>query len=100
MYLHMDFPGDSVVKKLSASTGDMGLILGLGRFPGEGNVSPLNILAWEIPWTKEPGMLHGGHKRVGHTLVTKQLYIYIYIYNYIYIYTHTHTHTHTYNFYL
>ena len=90
MYLHVDFPGDSVVKKLSASTGDMGLILGLGRFPGEGNVSPLNILAWEIPWTKESGMLHGGHKRVGHTLVTKQQYIH----------THTHTHTHTHKIFL
>ena len=32
-----------------------------------------NILAWEIPWTKEPGRLHlQGCKRVGHNLATKQ----------------------------
>ena len=31
------------------------------------------ILAWEIPWTQEPGMLQStGCKRVGHDLVTKQ----------------------------
>ena len=82
----MDFPGDSVVKKLPADTGDLGLIPGLGRFPGEGNGSPLDILAWKIPWTEEPGMLHGDYKRVGHNLGTKQQYIY------------THTHKHTYNF--
>ena len=32
------------------------------------------ILAWEIPWREEPGGLyiaHGGRKRVGHNLVTK-----------------------------
>ena len=27
----------------------------LGRFPGEGNGNPFSILAWEIPWTEEPG---------------------------------------------
>ena len=31
---------------------DFSLIPGLGRSPGEGNGS---ILAWEIPWTEEPG---------------------------------------------
>ena len=25
--------------------------------PGEGNGNPLSILAWEIPWTEEPGGL-------------------------------------------
>ena len=33
----------------------------------------LSILAWEIPWTEEPGRLQFiGHKRVGHDLETKQ----------------------------
>ena len=27
------------------------------RSPGEGNGNPLSILAWEIPWTEEPGGL-------------------------------------------
>ena len=35
------FPCGSVVKNLPANAGDAGLILGLGRFPGEGNGNPL-----------------------------------------------------------
>ena len=35
------FPGGSVVKNLLANAGDMGLIPGLGRSPGEGNGNPL-----------------------------------------------------------
>ena len=32
-----------------------------------------SILAWEIPWTEEPGGLQStGLQRVGHDLVTKQ----------------------------
>ena len=32
-----------------------------------------SILAWEIPWTEEPGELQSrGSQRVGHDLVTKQ----------------------------
>ena len=28
-----------------------------GRIPGEGNAIHTSILAWEIPWTEEPGGL-------------------------------------------
>ena len=38
----MAFPGDSVVKNLPANAGDNGFIPGLGRFPGEGNGTPLH----------------------------------------------------------
>ena len=32
-----------------------------------------SILAWEIPWTNEPGGLQsGGSQRVGHDLLTRQ----------------------------
>ena len=32
-----------------------------------------SILAWEIPWTEEPGGLYSmGLQRVGHNLVIKQ----------------------------
>ena len=32
-----------------------------------------NILAWEIPWTEEPGGLQAiGSQRVGHSLATRQ----------------------------
>ena len=37
----MGFPGVSVVRNLSANAGDVGLIPGLGRSPGEGNGNPL-----------------------------------------------------------
>ena len=37
----MGFPGCSEVKSPSASTGDAGLIPGLGRYPGEGNGNSL-----------------------------------------------------------
>ena len=31
------------------------------------------ILAWKIPWTKEPGLLQfTGSQRVGHYIVSKQ----------------------------
>ena len=35
------FLGDSVLKNPPANAGDMGSIPGSGRFPGEGNGSPL-----------------------------------------------------------
>ena len=32
-----------------------------------------NILAWEIPWTEDCwATVHGGHRKVGYNLVTKQ----------------------------
>ena len=46
------FPGGSVVKNLSANTGNMGdagVILGSGRSPGEGNGSPLQYSCLENP---------------------------------------------------
>ena len=34
-----------------------------------------SVLAWEIPWTGEPGGLQSlGSQRVGHNLATKQQY--------------------------
>ena len=51
------FPGASVVKNLSANTGDAGLIPGLGRFPGEGNGNPLQHSCLGNPMDREPGGL-------------------------------------------
>ena len=63
----MSFPGGSAVKNLPANAGDMGLVPGSGRSPGEGNGNPLQYsclgnpmdrsLAAYSPW---------GCKRVGH----------------------------------
>ena len=67
MAYNMSFPGGTRGKKknLPTSVGDardMGLITGLGRSPGVGN-----ILAWKIPWTEEPGGLQStGSHRVRH----------------------------------
>ena len=70
------FPGGEVVKNLPANAGDardVGSIPESGRCPGEGNDHPLSILAWEFPWTEEPGgPQFMGLQRVGHDLVTTQ----------------------------
>jgi len=60
----MDFPGDSVVKNLPANagaTGDMGLIPGSGRSPGEGNGNPLQYACLENPMDRGAcwGTVHG-----------------------------------------
>ena len=45
----MDFSGGSVAKNQPTNAGDMGLILGLGRSPGEGNGNPLQYSCLENP---------------------------------------------------
>ena len=57
----LDFSWGSVVKNPPANAGDAGSIPGSGRSPGEGNGNHSSILAWEIPWTEEPGgaTVHG-----------------------------------------
>ena len=56
-----------MVKNLSASTGDVDLIPGLGRCPGKEVGTHSSILVWEISWTEEPGGLQSmGLQRVGH----------------------------------
>ena len=40
-YKTLDFPGNSDGKDYACHAGDLGLIPGLGRFPGEGNGNPL-----------------------------------------------------------
>ena len=67
------FPGGSVVKNLPANAGVVGLIPGLGRYPGKGNDNPLY---------HSPGKSHGqrslagyslrGHKRDRRDLATKE----------------------------
>ena len=56
------FPGDSEVKnppmmqETACKVGDVCLIPGLGRSPGEENATRSSILAWEIPLTEEHGV--------------------------------------------
>ena len=47
-----------VVKNPPANAGDIrdaGSVLGWGRCPGGGMATHSSILAWEVPWTEEPG---------------------------------------------
>ena len=43
----MGFPGDSADKESACSTGDLGLIPGFGRCPGEGKGYPLHYSSLE-----------------------------------------------------
>ena len=55
--LILDFPGGSVGEESACNAGDPGLIPG-GEDPLEKEVATHSgILAWEIPWTEEPGGL-------------------------------------------
>ena len=45
----MGFPGGSEGKASACSAGDLGLIPGLGRSPGEGNGNPLQYSGLENP---------------------------------------------------
>ena len=46
-----------MVKNPPVNARDSGLIPGSGRCPGGGNGNHSSILAWEIPWTEDPGGL-------------------------------------------
>ena len=60
-YYVLSFPGGPDSKESACHVGDLGLIPGLGRSPGEGNANSFgilkfsSILAWRIQWTEEPG---------------------------------------------
>ena len=60
----MGFPGGSEIKVSACNVGDLGLIPGLGRSPGEGNGNPLKYSCLENPMDR--GSLVGyspwGHK--------------------------------------
>ena len=42
------------IQETACNAGDMGLIPGSGRSPGEGNGNPLQYKYWEVPWTEKP----------------------------------------------
>ena len=43
------FPGGSASKESACNAGDLGVIPGLGRFPGEGNDNPLQYSCLDNP---------------------------------------------------
>ena len=46
-----------MLKNPPADTGDVSSIPGSGRSLGEETATLSSILAWEIPWTEDPGRL-------------------------------------------
>ena len=76
--IYIGFPGSSVGKKSACSEGDLRLIPGSRRSPGEGNGNPLQYSRLENPMDKGVwwATVHGA-ARVGHNLATKpRLYIF------------------------
>ena len=66
-YYIIGFPGGTVVKNLPANAGDAGSIPVSGRSLKEEMAIHSSILAWKMPWTKEPGRLQStGSQRAGH----------------------------------
>ena len=61
MYLIYGLPSGSTVKKPPANAGDVGLIPGSGKSPGEGNGNPLQYSCLENPLDRGTwwAMVHG-----------------------------------------
>ena len=53
LYNLLGFLGGSVGKESACSAGELGLIPGLGRSPGEGNDSPIHYSCLENPMDRE-----------------------------------------------
>ena len=72
--------GGSDSKESVCSAGDLGLIPGSERSPGEGNGSPLQCSCLENPRTEEPGGLQStGSQRVGHDWANNTFFVLIYL---------------------
>ena len=82
MFLFLGFPGGSDGKKSACNAGDLGLIPGSLKSPGEGSeATHSTILAWEISWTEKPGRLQpkGSQEldkteQLKHCLLKRQFY--------------------------
>ena len=69
----LGFTGGSAVKNLSANAGDAGPVLGLGRFPGEGNGNPLQHSCLGNPIDREARQATvSGVANIRYDLETKQ----------------------------
>ena len=80
MYICRAFPGGSEVKVPVCSAGDLGVIPGSGRFPGEGNGNPLQYSCLENPMDRGArwATVHGVAK--SRTLVSDFTFTYVYMY--------------------
>ena len=78
VHFYLGFPGGSGVKSPPAMQETQVQLLG-GEDPLEKERAiHSTILAWEIPWTEEPGQVQlAGWQRVGHDLVTEHACIFL-----------------------
>ena len=58
----LGFPSGSDGKESTCNAGDLGPSMGLEDPLEEGMATHSSILAWRIPWTEEPGGVHGVSK--------------------------------------
>ena len=85
----MGFPGGSEVKASACNVGDLGLIPGLGRSPGEGNGNPLKYSCLENPmdrgawWATVYGVAKSRTRLSDFTYVVKVLILFL-----LYIFPH------------
>ena len=72
-HIRSGFPGGSEVKVSACHAGDLGLIPGSGRSPGEGNGNPLQYSCLENPMVGGAGGLQSmGSQRVRHDWAKKK----------------------------
>ena len=72
-FKQLGFPRSSVGKESACNAGDLGLISGLGRSPGEGNGYPIQYSCLENPMDRGAWWVTvHGVTRVRHDLVTKE----------------------------
>ena len=77
------FPGGFMVKNPPANAGDVGSSLGWEDPLEREMVTHSSILAWEIPWTEEPGGSQSMVlQRVKHDLQTKTIIVTCNTYNF------------------
>ena len=65
------------VKAFACNVGDLGLIPGSGRSPGEGNGNPLQYSCLKIPWREEPGGLQSMGATKGQTRLSDFTFTFI-----------------------
>ena len=61
-----NFPGGLASKESACNVGDLGLILGSGRFPGGGHANPLQYSGLENSMDNPAELQSMGSQRVGH----------------------------------
>ena len=77
LQIHSIFPGDSDGREFTCNAGDLGLKLGSGRSPEEGNNYPLQCSCLENSMTEGPrGLQSMGSQIVEHNWVARHMHMY------------------------